>query len=354
MMIEPDLREIAERSGAHMTASPSGSDRSGRVGRGRTPMRFSAIADEPFAAGRREVVQAVGPQASVPDLVSNRPDGGERAFEAERPTQEQAMPEELAFKDDAAAEYDRAFAHVTAYFMPFLMRAAHLAPGMRVLDIAAGTGLSAAAALAAVGPSGHVTAADISPAMVAKARERLGGAANVSVSVEDGQALSFPDGSFDAVLCNLGLMFFPNPVKGLSEFCRVLRPGGRAVVSVNTVVGRSYNHQINVMIARYVPGLAAAVTRTFALAEASRLQSLYKEAGFADFETDTVAHTFVLPSFEAYYGPFERGGASTGQALAGLPAEIRRAVREEVRRDMADTGGPVRAEAEYRIASGRR
>jgi ubiquinone/menaquinone biosynthesis C-methylase UbiE len=264
------------------------------------------------------------------------------------------MPEELAFEDEAAAEYDRAFAHVTSYFMPFLLRAAHLAPGMHVLDIATGTGLSAEAALAAVGTTGHVTAADISPAMLGKARERLGKVPNVSVSVEDGQALSFPDESFDAVLCNLGLMFFPDSARGLSAFRRVLRAGGRAAVSVNTVVERSYNHQINVIIARYVPSLVESVTRTFALGEASRLQLLFTEAGFADFETDTVRHTFVLPSFDAYYGSFERGGASTGQALAALPEGIRRAVREEVRRDLADTGGPVKAEAEYRIASGRR
>jgi ubiquinone/menaquinone biosynthesis C-methylase UbiE len=62
--------------------------------------------------------------------------------------------------------------------------------------------------------------------MVEKARERLGKAPNASVSVEDGQALSFSDGSFDAVLCNLGLMFFLDPVRGLSEFRRVLRSGG--------------------------------------------------------------------------------------------------------------------------------
>jgi hypothetical protein len=49
-----------------------------------------------------------------------------------------------------------------------------------------------------------------------------------------------------------------------------------------------------------------------------------------------VKHTFVLPSFDAYYGPFERGGVSTGQALAALPDEIRRAVRDEVRRDLGD------------------
>jgi SAM-dependent methyltransferase len=190
--------------------------------------------------------------------------------------------------------------------------------------------------------------------MAAKARARLGNAPNVAVSVEDGQALTFPDESFDAVLCNLGLMFFPDPVRGLSEFRRVLRPGGRAAVSVNAVVERSYNHQINVMISRYVPSLAEAVARTFALGEASRLRLLFNEAGFADAETDTARHTFVLPSFDAYYGPFERGGASTGQALAGLPEGIRRIMREEVRCDLGDTGGPVEAEAEYRIASGRR
>ena len=184
------------------------------------------------------------------------------------------MPEELSFKDEAAAEYDRAFAHVTMHFMPFLLRAAHVAPGMRVLDVATGTGLSADAALAAVGPTGHITAADISPAMVGKARERLGKAPNVSVSVEDGQALSFSDASFDAVLCNLGLMFFPDPVRGLSEIRRVLRAGGRAAVSVNTEVERSYNHQINAMIARYVPSLAESVARTFALGEAAKLRLL--------------------------------------------------------------------------------
>jgi len=264
------------------------------------------------------------------------------------------MASELTFKDEAAAEYDRAFAHVTAYFMPFLLRAARLAPGMQVLDIATGTGLSAEAALAVVGPAGHVTAADISPAMAERARKRFEKAPNVSVSVEDGQALSFPDESFDAVLCNLGLMFFPDPVRGLSEFRRVLRRGGRAAVSVNTVVERSYNHQINVMIARYVPSLTEAITRTFALGEPSKLRMLFNAAGFADFETDTVRHTFILPSFDAYYGPFERGGASTGQALAPLAEEIRRAIREEARRDLADTGGPIKAEAEYRIASGLR
>jgi len=66
--------------------------------------------------------------------------------------------EELPYKTEAAAGYDRAFAHISTHFVPFLLRAAHLAPGMRVLDIAAGTGLAAETALELVGPTGHVTA----------------------------------------------------------------------------------------------------------------------------------------------------------------------------------------------------
>jgi ubiquinone/menaquinone biosynthesis C-methylase UbiE len=57
------------------------------------------------------------------------------------------MAEELTYKNEAAAGYDRAFARVTTHFVPFLLRAAHVAPGMRVLDVATGTGLAAEAAL---------------------------------------------------------------------------------------------------------------------------------------------------------------------------------------------------------------
>src|SRR5262249_1061307 len=173
------------------------------------------------------------------------------------------MTEELTYKNEAAAGYDRAFAHIGTHFVPFLLRAAHLAPGMRVLDIAAGTGLAAEAALGVVGPTGHVTAADLSPAMVEKARNRLGHAKNASIAVEDGQGLSFSEGSFDAVVCSLGLMLFPDPLRGLTEFRRVLRPGRWVAVSVNTLPERSYNSRINLAIARYVPSLAEAAARLF-------------------------------------------------------------------------------------------
>jgi ubiquinone/menaquinone biosynthesis C-methylase UbiE len=260
---------------------------------------------------------------------------------------------ELAYKDEAASAYDRAFAHVSTHFLPFLLRAARLEPCQLVLDAATGTGFAAEAALAVVGPGGHVTAADISPAMVDRARQRLAGSPNNSVVIADCQSLSFDDGSFDAVLCSLGLMFFPDPARGLAEFHRVLRPGGRAAVSVSTTPERSYNGRINVIIARRVPSLAEATARTFSLGVA-RLRSLFAGAGFRDVETTTQAHRFVLPSFEAYFGPFEQGGGSSGQAYVVLPEAERRAVREEVRRNVGDTGGPIAIEVEERFASGHR
>jgi ubiquinone/menaquinone biosynthesis C-methylase UbiE len=259
---------------------------------------------------------------------------------------------ELSYKNEAATAYDRAFAHVSTHFLPFLLRAARLEPGQRVLDAATGTGLAAEAALGVVGPAGHVTAADISQAMVDRARQRLTGSPNTSVVVADGQSLSFHDSSFDAVLCSLGLMFFPDPARGLSEFHRVLRPGGRATVSVSTTPERSYNGRINVIIGRRVASIAEATARTFSLGEEARLRSLFEAAGFRDVETTTEAHRFVLPSFEAYFEPFEQGGGSSGQAYLMLPAGERRAVREEVRHHLGDTGGPIRIDVVERLASG--
>ena len=261
---------------------------------------------------------------------------------------------ELQFRDTAAAGYDRSVGEMTRRIVPSLLRAARLAPDQRVLDIAAGTGLAAEAAAEAVGPSGHVVAADISPAMVERARERRGALPNVSFAVEDGQALSFPDQSFDAVLCNMGLMYFPDPGRGLAEFQRVLRPGGRAVVSNNTTPERSLISRALVIIGRHVPSKAAEAARLFSLGDEERVRGLFQAAGFHGVETTTETLRIEFPSFDAYFGGVEQGAGNVGQEYVALPGDIRRVVREEARRDVGDDGGPIGIEVEVRIASGRR
>ena len=261
---------------------------------------------------------------------------------------------QLMYDATAATGYEQGFARISSHFIPFLLRAGHVASGHRVLDVATGTGLAAEAALAIVGATGHVTAADISLQMAERAQERLAGAPNVSVRVEDGQALTFPADTFDTVLCSLGLMFFPDPARGLAEFRRVLHPGGRAAVSVNTVPERSYNTRIHPIVARYVPSLAPAASRLFSLGGEAELRALYVKAGFHNVEVTTATHTFGVSSFDEYFDHVERGWGSAGQVFVSLPEETKCAVREDVRRDVGDTGGPIQIEVEFRFASGQK
>ena len=93
---------------------------------------------------------------------------------------------------------------------------------------------------------------------------------------------------------------------------------------------RSYNGRINAVIAKHLPAISEATARTFSLGDAARLRQLFGNAGFRNIEISRQAHGFRLPSFDAYFGPFERGGASTGQAYLTLPQSVRDAVRKEV------------------------
>ena len=81
---------------------------------------------------------------------------------------------------------------------------------------------------------------------------------------------------------------------------------------------------------------------------------MFDTAGFRDVEISTESHSFELPSFDAYFRPFENGAASTGQAFISLPKDAQREVREELRRQLGDTGGPVEIEVEFSFGSGRR
>ena len=113
-------------------------------------------------------------------------------------------------------------------------------------------------------------------------------------------------------MCSLGLMFFPDASRGLAEFRRVLRPGGRAAVSVNTVPQRSYNTRIKLAIARHGPSLMEASARVFSLGDEAKLKSLFEAADFRDVVITTERHRFVrhltLILIRSSKGRFARAG----------------------------------------------
>ena len=100
--------------------------------------------------------------------------------------------------------------------------------GMRVLDLAAGTGTSSAA-IAKHGA--HVVAADFSEGMLAEGRKRHAGNDLIEFVFADATALPFEDNSFDAATISYGLRNVHQPRKALAEMLRVVKPGGRIVIA---------------------------------------------------------------------------------------------------------------------------
>jgi ubiquinone/menaquinone biosynthesis C-methylase UbiE len=101
----------------------------------------------------------------------------------------------------------------------------------RVLELAAGTGIVTQALIKALPETVSLVATDLNQAMidVAAIKDMTG---RVSWQQVDAQALPFPDGSFDAVVCQFGVMFFPDKPKAFREARRVLKPGGRYLFNV--------------------------------------------------------------------------------------------------------------------------
>jgi SAM-dependent methyltransferase len=111
-----------------------------------------------------------------------------------------------------------------------ILEAAHLRPGMRVLDLASGVGDPALSIAADVAPSGRVTATDLGPGMISLAEElsRKKGITNIDFREASAESLPFPGESYDVLTCRFGIMFFPDLPKALRECLRVLKPGGQA------------------------------------------------------------------------------------------------------------------------------
>ncbi len=170
---------------------------------------------------------------------------------------------------------------IFATWVPSLLDFAALRPGERVLDLACGTGVVAREAASRVGASGRVVGLDINGGMLARAR-----ATSMAVEWCEGSAmdLQFPVGTFDVVVCQQGLQFFPDESKALREAQRVLVPGGRIAAAVWCGIESSPGHHALALgLERHVGAEAAKqLYSVFRLGDPQALQASLESAGFQD------------------------------------------------------------------------
>ncbi len=217
---------------------------------------------------------------------------------------------------------------VPALFGPFahdLLTRVGLQPGERVLDVACGTGVVARLAAERVGAGGAVVGLDLNPGMLAVAQSQPDGRA-VAWLLGSALALPFADQSFDVVLCQQGVQFFPDPLAGLREIRWVLRPGGRAALSVWGPIDHCPAYAaLARVLARHV-GPAAAALPPFALSDRGALQRLLHSAGFRDVAATVVVRTVRFPSAAAFVSQVAAGAPTLLGALAGVDQPTRDAV----------------------------
>jgi ubiquinone/menaquinone biosynthesis C-methylase UbiE len=170
---------------------------------------------------------------------------------------------------------------------------AELRPGMRVLDLAAGTGEQSLAAARRVEPDGVVLATDLSDSMLALAASTAQQAGlPVDTRVMDAGALEVEPASFDAAICRLGLMFVADVVAALAGVRRALKPGGRLAAVVWSAPERNPMMSMPRKVAREL-GLAPppdqTLERALALGDPTNLDRAFNAAGFRDVVIEPMA-----------------------------------------------------------------
>jgi ubiquinone/menaquinone biosynthesis C-methylase UbiE len=167
----------------------------------------------------------------------------------------------------------------------------------RVLETAAGTGIVTRKLRDALPARAHLTATDLNPPMLEVARTKFRTGEQVEFQPADAVALPFPDASFDAVVCQFGVMFFPDKGKSNSEVYRVLGPGGRYVFSVWD------SHRYN-PFGRIAHGVAGSFFPTdppqfynvpFSYYEIDPIKESIIEAGFTDIKAAVIRLEKSIP-----------------------------------------------------------
>ena len=194
--------------------------------------------------------------------------------------------------------------------------------------------------------TGRVLATDISPTILKYAAKAAAdaGYSNFDTQTVDGEALDVADGSFDAVISRVGLIYFPDQQRALAGMRRALRPGGRLSAVVYSTPERNEFFSIPVGIIRRRAGLPSPLPGQpgpFSLGAPGVIEAVFTEAGFGDVSVAAVSAPLRMASV-ADYVRFERDSfGALHQMLSGLSETEREEAWAEIEHELGtlrDTG----------------
>lgn len=210
--------------------------------------------------------------------------------------------------------------------------------GMRLLDVGCGTGALAGQAAARVGAT-NVAAADPSEPFVETCRRRV---PEADVQIAPAESLPFEDDAFDAVLAQLVLPFMTDAPQGAAEMRRVAKPGGVVVACVWDYAG-------GMRLLRAFWDAAASIDpenaardegRLLRYAKPDELQALWSEAGLDDVDVAALDVEAPYDDFDALWTPFLAGIGPAGSYAVSLEPDAQAALREQLRENLGNPGGP--------------
>lgn len=188
----------------------------------------------------------------------------------------------IAFSGIIAENYEK---HLSPVFFtePAKYLASRIPEGAKnILELACGTG-QLTRLIAAKFPDAKITATDINPDMLTVAKDIVKDK-NIEWKVMDAQELDFPDSSFDVVICQFGIMFFPDKQKAVNETNRVLKAGGKYILNTwDKMENVTIAHHSNEVVMSYFPVDPPQFFKVpFSMYEPAEIEGLLKNAGFND------------------------------------------------------------------------
>jgi SAM-dependent methyltransferase len=227
-----------------------------------------------------------------------------------------------------------------------MLQMAHVGPGSRVLDVAAGAGAQTLAAARRAGENGRVLATDISPAILdyARAAARTARLGNVDTRELDGERLeTLEANAFDAVISRVGLIYFPDQQRALAGMHHCLKPGGRIAAVVYSTPDRNAFFSIPVGIIRRrakLPPPLPGQPGPFSLGADGILAAALERAGFRDAEVKAIDSP-VRMACAAECVRFERESfGALHQMMAGLSEAEKAETWAEIESELKKFEGP--------------